>query len=180
MVSILELYFFLNTNCLNLDLLGLLYILMLSLNLAASNSFAEEISSLFIGWNILNSDLGVSHEIIPMTWVVLAPVVVSLLWSKLSAINCQNLFSDSSSLSLTKSSNFILDRAAHLSNLSTSKYETENPTECNTSARSRDRDTLITNSSIAIRSGDKYRSFLQNCIDACAMTIFRSSFLFSI
>ena len=56
-----ELDIFFNTNCLNLDLLGLLYTLMLSLNLAASNSFAEEISSL------VNSDLEVPHEIIPIT-----------------------------------------------------------------------------------------------------------------
>ena len=48
-VSICELDIFVNTNCLNLDLLGLLYTLMLSLNLAASNSLAEEICSLFIG-----------------------------------------------------------------------------------------------------------------------------------
>ena len=72
MVSVFELDIFLNTNCLNVDLLGLLYTLMLSLNLAASNSFAEELSSLFIGWSIVNSDLGVSHEIILMTWVVLS------------------------------------------------------------------------------------------------------------
>ena len=106
MVSILELDFFLNTNCLNLDLLGLLHTLMLSLNLAAWNSFAKEIYSFFIGWNIVSSDMRVSPEIILMTWVVLTPVVVSLLWSKFSAMNCQNLFSDSNSLLLTKSLNF--------------------------------------------------------------------------
>ena len=43
-----------------------------------------------------------------------------------------------------------LDTAAHLLNLSTSEYETGNPTECNTSTRSRDRDTSRKNSSIAI------------------------------
>jgi len=61
---------------------------------------------------------------------------------KLSAINCQNVVSDSISLSLIKSSNFTLDTAAHFSNLSTSEYETENPTEWSTSTRSRDLDTL--------------------------------------
>ena len=90
---------FLKTNCLNLDLLGLQYTLMLSLNLPASNNLAKEISSHFDGWNIVNSDLGVSLEIIPMIWIVLAPVMMSLLWSKLSAMNCQNLFSHSNSLS---------------------------------------------------------------------------------
>ena len=119
MNSIFELDIFLNTNYLNLNLLGFLDILSLSLNLAASSSFAPEISSLFIGWNIVNSDLGVLLEIISMTWVVLAPVLVSSLSSKLSVINCQNLFSDSNSLSLTKSSNFTLYTAAHFSNLST-------------------------------------------------------------
>ena len=100
--SIFELDIFLNTNCLNLDLLLLLYTLMLSLNIAASNNFGEEISSLIVGGNIENYDLGVSLKIIPMTWVVFAPVVVSSLWSKLSAMNCQNLFCDSISLSVTK------------------------------------------------------------------------------
>ena len=169
MVSVFELDIFLNTNCLNLDLIGLLHTLMLSLNLAASNSFAEEISFHFIGWNIVNSDLGVSHEIILMTWVVLAPVVVSSLWSKISAMNCQNLFSDFNSLPLVKSWNFTLDTAARFWNLSTSEYETENPTESNTSTRSCDRDTLWRNSSW----------FLQNCINACATAIFQSSLFFS-
>ena len=177
-ILVFKLDIFLNTNCLNLDLLGLLYTLMLSLHLAPSNSFAEEISPLFIGWNIVNSDLGILRQIIHMTWVVLAPVVVSWLRSKLSAMNYQNLFSDSSSLLLTKSSNFTLDVAAHIWNLSSSEYETENPTKCNTSTRSCDRDTLWRNSPIAIRSGDKYPSFLKNCINACATAIFRNSFFF--
>ena len=40
---------FLKTNCLNLDLLGLQYTLMLSLNLPASSNLAKEISSHFDG-----------------------------------------------------------------------------------------------------------------------------------
>ena len=76
-ILVFKLDIFLNTNCLNLDLLGLLYTLMLSLHLSPSNSFAEEISPLFIGWNIVNSDLGILRQIIHMTWVVLALVVVS-------------------------------------------------------------------------------------------------------
>ena len=107
------------------------------------------------------------------------PGVVSSLWSKLSDINYHNLFSDSDSLTRTKSSNFTLDTTAHFSNSSTSKYGTENPTECNTSTRSRDRDTFWTNSPITKRSGDKYCSFLQNCINACATAFFWSSFFLS-
>ena len=110
-----------------------MYTLVLSLNLSASSNFAEE---------IFDFDFGVSLEIIPMARVVLVQVVVPSLLSILSAMNCQNLFPDFSSLSLTNSSNFVLDTTAHFSNLSTSEYQTENPIRCNTSTRGGDLNTL--------------------------------------
>ena len=158
MDTIFKLDLFLNSHCLNLDLLALPYTLMLSLNLAASNSFAEETSSLFIGGNIVNSDIGVPHKIMLKTRDLLPPVVVPRydpncqLWiASMSWI----YFFDYNSLPQTKSSNFTLDTAAHFSNLSSSMDKTENPTECNTSIRSRDRDTLWVNGLIAKRTGDQ-------------------------
>ena len=158
MDTIFKLDLFLNSHCLNLDLLALPYTLMLSLNLAASNSFAEETSSLFIGGNIVNSDMGVQHKIMLMARDGLPPVVVSRydpncqLWiASMSWI----FFFGYNSLPQIKSSNFTLDTAAHFSNLSSSMDKTEKPTECNTSIRSRDRDTLWVNGLIAKRKGDQ-------------------------
>ena len=129
-------------------------------------------SSDFIGWSMINSDLGISLKIIPMEWVVLNPSVVSSLWSKVSAMNCRNLFCDSNSISLSKSSKFTLDRAPHFLNFTTFENETEHPAKWITSTKSRYFDTLWTNSPIDKRSGDNYPSFFQNCISVSVMAIF--------
>ena len=72
-----------------------------------------------------------------------------------------------------------MDKAAHSSNLHTSEYKTENPTECNKSTRNYNLDTLWTNNPTAKRSGDKCILFLQNCISGCVTAIFPSFFFFS-
>ena len=55
-------------------------------------------------------------------------VVVSSFWSNMLSMNYQNLFFDSSSLSLTKWSSFVMDTAKHFSKLGMPEYETENKT----------------------------------------------------
>ena len=66
-------------------------------------------------------------------------------------MNFQNLFSGSNSLSLTKSSKSTLNSGYW--NLSTSEYETENSTKCNTSTRDRGRDIVNEQSNIQKKWG---------------------------
>ena len=65
----------------------------------------------------------VSLEIMPMTFVVLSQIIVPLLRSKLSALNWQNIFSESVSQETLSVS---LDAATIYSNMSTIEFDPEN------------------------------------------------------
>ena len=71
---------------LNLDILGFSYIFTRPLTFAKSIT-SEVMVYFIIGCVESMLDLGYFEDIKPMTCVVNAPVVVSSLWSKLSAIN---------------------------------------------------------------------------------------------
>lgn len=65
----------------------------------------------------------VSLEIMPMTFLVLSQIIVPLLRSKLSALNWQNIFSESVSQETLSVS---LDAATIYSNMSTIEFDPEN------------------------------------------------------
>lgn len=70
-----------------------------------------------------NFGFEVSLEIMPMTFVVLSQIIVPLLRSKLSALNWQNIFSESVSQETLSVS---LDAATIYSNMSTIEFDPEN------------------------------------------------------
>ena len=70
-----------------------------------------------------NFGFEVSLEIMPMTFVVLSQIIVPLLRSKLSALNWQNIFSESVSQETLSVS---LDAATIYSNMSTIEFDSEN------------------------------------------------------
>ena len=120
------------------------------------------------------SDLGYWEDIKPMTCVLHAPVVVSSLWSKLSAMNWRKHSIDSSSDSV--SVNWIVDTLAHSSKSNIAEYDNESPNAYRTSTRTRDLVIWWTNKPIASRSGDWYPSFLHHCMITWAMVTFRKFF----
>ena len=128
----------------------MLYCTLRCFHLAASNKFAEKISSLFIVWNMVNPDLGVWLKIILMAWAVLTPQFGLLVMIKSVSSELPKSIFWLHLTSLAKSSNFTLDIAAHFLylNIFVLEYETDNPTTCNISTKSRDFDTLWMNSSI--------------------------------
>ena len=70
-----------------------------------------------------NFGFEVSLEIMPMTFIVLSQIIVPLLRSKLSALNWQNIFSESVSQETLSVS---LDAATIYSNMSTIEFDPEN------------------------------------------------------
>ena len=72
---------------LNLDILGFSYIFTRPLTFSKPIIFSEAIFCFIIGCVESVSDLGYCENIKPMTCVAHATIVVSSLWSKLSAMN---------------------------------------------------------------------------------------------
>ena len=110
---------------LNLDIFGFLYSFTKPLTFAKSIIFSVVMVCFIIGCVESVSDLGYCEDIKPMTCIVHAPVVVSSLWSKLSAINWRKYSIDSSSDSV--SVNSIVDTLAHFSKSNIAEYDNEGP-----------------------------------------------------
>ena len=110
--------------CLNLDILGFSYIFTRPFTFAKSIT-SEVMVYFIIGCVESMLDLGYFEDIKPMTCVVNAPVVVSSLWSKLSAINWRKYSIDSSSDNV--SVNSMVDTLAHFSKSNIAEYDNKSP-----------------------------------------------------